>query len=98
MGYLGRFFGAENPDQSADRPDHEEEALNRSDTTVPSVGASPAYPNATIIVASRTPQPAMEIGNIVISMIGGTSRNSCSNAAGAAIERTAHQAITTAMT
>ncbi len=35
---------------------------------------------------------------MVISMIGGVSMNSCSKSAGAAIERTAHHAITTAST
>ena len=41
------------------------------------------------IAASRTPQPAIEIGSMVMSMTGGTSRNNCPNAAGAAMERTA---------
>src|SRR6516162_8042807 len=50
------------------------------------------------MVASRTPQPAIEIGSIVISAIGGTIKNTCSKLAGATMERTAHQAITTVST
>ena len=44
-----------------------------SEMFTPSLGNSPAYPNASPMVASRTPQPAIEIGSMVISMTGGTS-------------------------
>ena len=50
------------------------------------------------MVASRTPQPAIEIGSIVISITGGTSWNIWPNSTGAAIDCTTHQAITTART
>src|SRR5438445_3907524 len=49
-------------------------APNSSETLTPSFVISPAYPNASPMVASRTPQPAIEIGSIVISMTGGISR------------------------
>ena len=39
-----------------------------------------------------------EIGIMVMSRMGGISMNTCSKSAGAAMERTAHQAITTAST
>ena len=48
-------------------------APNNSETFTLSFVISPAYPNASPMVASRTPQPAIEIGSIVISMTGGTS-------------------------
>src|SRR6476620_3133872 len=50
------------------------------------------------MVASRTPQPAIEIGSIVISMTGGTSWKTWPNSTGASIDYTTHQAMTTAST
>ena len=50
------------------------------------------------MVASRTPQPAIEIGSMVISMTGGTSWKIWPNTTGAAIDCTTHQAMTTAST
>src|SRR6202790_4338533 len=54
-------------------PTAKDTAPNSSETLTPSFGISPAYPNARPIVASRTPQPAIEIGSMVISITGGTS-------------------------
>ena len=45
-------------------------------------------------MASRTPQPAIEIGIIVISITGGTRRKASLNLTGAAIDCATHQAIT----
>lgn len=73
-------------------------APNSSETLTPSLAASPAKPNARPIVASRTPQPAIEIGIIVISITGGTSRKTSLKRTGAAIDCTTHRAMTTAST
>src|SRR6476620_11443936 len=54
-------------------PTRKDTAPNSSETLTPSLDISPAYPNARPMVASRTPQPAIEIGSIVISITGGTS-------------------------
>src|SRR3979490_2885255 len=48
-------------------------APNSSEMFTPSFVINPAYPNANPMVASRTPQPAIEIGSMVISITGGTS-------------------------
>ena len=73
-------------------------APKSSEMLTPSLAISPAYPNASPMVASRTPQPAIEIGSMVISMTGGTSWKTWPNSTGAAIDCTTHQAMTTAST
>ena len=54
-------------------PTMKDTAPNSSETLTPSFAINPAYPNASPMVASRTPQPAIEIGSMVISMTGGIS-------------------------
>src|SRR5258706_14564272 len=79
-------------------PTMKDTAPNSREILMPSLVISPAYPNARPMVASRTPQPAIEIGSIVISMTGGTSKKIWLNITGAAIDCTTHQAMTTART
>ncbi len=43
---------------------------------------TPTYPSATTMAPSRTPQPAMEMGRVVIRMMGGTSTRQCHSASG----------------
>src|SRR6266702_2200993 len=52
-------------------PTIKDTAPNSSETLMPSLVISPAYPNARPMVASRSPQPAIEIGSMVISITGG---------------------------
>src|SRR5258705_11629341 len=52
-------------------PTMNDTAPNSSEMLMPSFVIRPAYPNASPMVASRTPQPAIEIGSMVISMTGG---------------------------
>src|SRR5258707_13486212 len=54
-------------------PTANDTAPNSSETLTPSFVISPAYPNASPIVASRTPHPAIEIGRILISIPAGAS-------------------------
>src|SRR6266702_3062464 len=79
-------------------PTMKDTAPNSSETLTPSLVISPAYPNARPMVASRTPQPAIEIGSMVISITGGISWKIWPNITGAAIDCTTHQATTTART
>src|SRR6478609_8554784 len=79
-------------------PTIKDTAPNSSEMLTPSLVISPAYPNARPIVASRTPQPAIEIGSMVISMTGGTSWKIWPNTTGASIDCTTHQAMTTVST
>ena len=79
-------------------PTMKDTAPNSSETFTPSLVTNPAYPKASPIVASRTPQPAIEIGSMVISITGGTSWKTWPNSTGAAIDCTTHQAMTTART
>src|SRR5882757_2552402 len=79
-------------------PTIKDTAPNSRETFTPSFATSPAYPNASPMVASRTPQPAIEIGSMVISITGGTNWKIWPNKTGAAIDCTTHQAMTTART
>ena len=63
-------------------PTRNDTAPNSSDTLTPSLVINPAYPKASPMVASRTPQPAIEIGSIVISITGGTSWKTWPNITG----------------
>src|SRR6478736_2959781 len=73
-------------------------APSNSEMLTPSLGINPAYPKASPMVASRTPQPAIEIGSIVINITGGTSRKIWLKTTGAAMDRTTHQAMTAVRT
>ena len=66
-------FRAEDPDQPAGAAHDEEHGAeqNRNHRSV-RLG-QPCIANATIIVAPRTPQPAIEIGIMVMSRIGGSA-------------------------
>src|SRR5450755_4422784 len=79
-------------------PTIKDTAPNSSETLMPSFVISPAYPNARPIVPSRTPQPAIEIRSMVISITGGISWKIWPNVTGAPIDCTTHHAMKTART
>ena len=67
-------------------------APNRMDSVRPSLYASPAYANAAIMLLSRTPQPAIDMGTVAINSTGGISKRTCANPTGAATALAQHQA------
>jgi len=87
-----QFHAARQPDHSAMIPYANIVAPNRMETTSASLCDSPHRRRPTSAV-SRTPQPAIEIGAVEISMIGGMSRSELKKLNGAPTAWASHQAM-----
>src|SRR5262249_14538787 len=69
-------------------------APKRSDSVSPSLSARPAKEKAAIMVVSRTPHPAIDIGMVATSNTGGRRNSTCARLTGAAIAFMQHHAET----